>query len=212
MTSTISLSIPIPIPAIVINLDERTDRWQWIQEHFNGIKTLRIERFPAIKHSRGYVGCLLSHQAIVRYAQEHNYEMVCVLEDDCKLCEEFDSRFPHVLEWLINNRNEWDVFNGGLAFTKFYKGISILNKNPVILRTNGRQAQFVIYNRSSYETILRATTSDIIDVYINNHCRQITTVPFLSTQLPSKSNICHIYVNYTPFYKIAERKMLYYIK
>lgn len=208
MTSTIMT----PIPAVVINLDERKDRWQWIQEQLREIKTLSIERFSAIKHKKGYMGCLLSHQSIVRYAYEHNYEMVLVLEDDCQLCDDFDQRFPPVLDWLMNHRSEWDTFNGGPAFTKFYKGISLLNKNPPILKTNGRQSQFVIYNRSCFETILKAGDGDRIDVYINHNCRQVTTVPLLSTQLPSKSNICRIYINYTPFYKIAERKMLSYIK
>ena len=42
----------------VINLDERTDRWENIQQTFNFFNLQRIE---AVKYTPGWFGCLQSH-------------------------------------------------------------------------------------------------------------------------------------------------------
>jgi GR25 family glycosyltransferase involved in LPS biosynthesis len=196
------------IPAIVINLDSRRDRWEWILQHFNNVKILKIERFPAIKHNKGTSGCLLSHQTIVKYAKEHNYEMVIVLEDDCKVCSDFDFRFPLVINWLLENKSEWDVFNGGPAYVKINHRTKVLCRQPNILRVSGLMCHFTIYNKSSYDNILNATEDDIIDEYIvDNNLRQVTTVPLLATQIPSQSNAQLGYKNYSREFLRSDRRL-----
>jgi glycosyl transferase family 25 len=67
--------------AFYINLDRRTDRRAEIEKEFaeNG---LVVERFPAIEHFSGIVGCGLSHIAVLKLARERGYESVMVFEDD----------------------------------------------------------------------------------------------------------------------------------
>ena len=66
---------------IYINLDKRTDRRKEIEEQLDDFG-LSYERFPAIYHPFGIVGCTQSHQAVLRLAKERGYKRVWILEDD----------------------------------------------------------------------------------------------------------------------------------
>jgi len=66
---------------IYINLDKRTDRREQIEQQLDEYG-LSYERFPAIYHSFGIVGCTQSHLAVLRLAKERGYKRVWILEDD----------------------------------------------------------------------------------------------------------------------------------
>jgi len=209
------------IPAIVINLDTRTDRWQQIIQRFSNVNSIQLERFSAIKHSKGSTGCLLSHQSIVRYAKDNNYEMVLVLEDDCKVCNDFDLRFPTIVDWLITNKHCWDTFNGGPAFVKinnhyhshyrYNHQTKILCRQLPIVMMSGLMCHFTIYNKSSYDTILSANHNCAIDEHINNNLRQVTSLPLLATQIPSQSNAQSGYKDYRNEFTKAQRKLTRFV-
>ena len=67
--------------AFYINLDRRTDRRAEIEKELadNGIVA---ERFPAIEHASGIIGCGLSHIAVLKLARERGYKSVMIFEDD----------------------------------------------------------------------------------------------------------------------------------
>jgi glycosyl transferase family 25 len=67
--------------AFYINLDRRTDRRSQIEKEFAD-RGLNVERFRAIEHSSGIVGCGLSHIAVLKLARERNYTSVMIFEDD----------------------------------------------------------------------------------------------------------------------------------
>jgi glycosyl transferase family 25 len=66
---------------IYINLDKRTDRREQMERQLDAFG-LSYERFPAIYHPFGIVGCSQSHQAVYRLAKERGYKNVWILEDD----------------------------------------------------------------------------------------------------------------------------------
>jgi len=66
---------------IYINLDKRTDRREEIEKQLDEYG-ISYERFPAIYHPFGIVGCTQSHQAVLRLAKERGYKRVWILEDD----------------------------------------------------------------------------------------------------------------------------------
>lgn len=43
--------------AHVINLDSRPDRYEYIDDQFKNIKSIKLQKFSAITHERGMVGC-----------------------------------------------------------------------------------------------------------------------------------------------------------
>lgn len=70
-----------------INLDYRTDRKEQFENqittHFkDSILESRIERFPAIKHEKGLLGCSMSHLEVIKKASQTNSKYIIVFEDD----------------------------------------------------------------------------------------------------------------------------------
>jgi GR25 family glycosyltransferase involved in LPS biosynthesis len=80
----------LPLDAIYyINLDHRVDKRQHMETnvfpYFQQDKLNladRIERFPAILHPNGAIGCSLSHIAVARKAKSAGARYYIVLEDD----------------------------------------------------------------------------------------------------------------------------------
>jgi glycosyl transferase family 25 len=83
MDKTIKIS-PLSdyIPMVFyINLDHRTDRQEALEKELVELG-LPFERFSAIRHELGAVGCSKSHLAVLKLAKERNYPRVLILEDD----------------------------------------------------------------------------------------------------------------------------------
>lgn len=53
------------------------------------------------------IGCSLSHQEIIRYAKEHNFENVLIFEDDCLFYKPFRQNLQRAVCEL--NQFEWDI-------------------------------------------------------------------------------------------------------
>ena len=72
-----------------INLENRIDR----DIHFlNEINTFlphykdKVERFTAIRHTIGSIGCTLSHISVLKKALQENHKYIIIFEDDFKFC------------------------------------------------------------------------------------------------------------------------------
>ena len=93
-----------------INLDHRIDRreqfTQQIATHFkDGILESRIERFPAIKHDHGLLGCSMSHLEVIKKAKADGARYVLVFEDDFEFIvsrETFENNIIKLFEQVAN--------------------------------------------------------------------------------------------------------------
>jgi GR25 family glycosyltransferase involved in LPS biosynthesis len=75
-----------------INLDSRPDRKQQFEEECKKMK-LEVERFSAIKHKIGGIGCTESHLNVLKKARDLKLEYVTIFEDDFQFLisrEEYD--------------------------------------------------------------------------------------------------------------------------
>lgn len=87
-----------------INLDIRTDRRLQFEEECQKMNIV-VERFPAIKHDIGGIGCTESHIAVLKKARDLKLESVTIFEDDFQFLisrEEYD-------QILSNLPNDYDV-------------------------------------------------------------------------------------------------------
>lgn len=98
---------------LYINLDHRKDRYYHINEEFNNLNIEEItnnkpERFSAIKHQNGAIGCTLSHIKCLEIALERKYPYVFICEDDIQFLDpqhfltsisEFEKQQP--LNWNV---------------------------------------------------------------------------------------------------------------
>ena len=83
--------------AFYINLDHRTDRRAEIEAELDRIG-IPCERFPAIKHNSGIVGCGYSHLAVLKEARARGYESVLLFEDD--------------FQFLVDKETFWSIMAG----------------------------------------------------------------------------------------------------
>jgi GR25 family glycosyltransferase involved in LPS biosynthesis len=162
--------------AVVINLDDRTDRWKAFQERVApqlGIDT--VERLSAVRgtelpgfgeppffHGRerdrtwaGRAGCTLSHRAALSRALKAGWQRVLILEDDIELAPGFSSLHEPLALKLA--RLDWDVCY--LGFTDPIGPVSNLveaEQGHSISRLYGcNTTHAYLVNARAYETLLK---------------------------------------------------------
>lgn len=93
--------------AFYINLDERTDRKQFVENEMQ-LLGINAQRFSAIKNLNGAIGCTLSHLKLLEMAIKNNYEHILIVEDDIQFLRPklFQQQFNNFLKFHGNN---WDV-------------------------------------------------------------------------------------------------------
>ena len=70
---------------VYINLDSRPDRREQIEHALRSLRVSKdgvVERFPAVAHTCGAIGCSSSHLAVLKRAEREGWTCVCILEDD----------------------------------------------------------------------------------------------------------------------------------
>jgi GR25 family glycosyltransferase involved in LPS biosynthesis len=99
-----------------INLDHRTDRKEQFENqittHFkDSILESRIERFPAIKHEQGLLGCSMSHLEVIKKARQTDAKYILVFEDDFEFLvsrEEFLSNLKQLFQQVETETSSLD--------------------------------------------------------------------------------------------------------
>ena len=83
----------------VINLDDRTDRWDAIQKLCSGAG-LTPRRISAVRATPGWIGCTYSHMKCMQIAKEEQLPWVLILEDDATFTPASFNRFRMLLPFL----------------------------------------------------------------------------------------------------------------
>ena len=90
-----------------INLKYRIDRKKQIEKELNNFH-IKYERFDAIKHDIGIIGCGLSHLAVLEKAKELNLKNVLIFEDDFKFIVD-ENTFWNEMNKFFNKNIDYDV-------------------------------------------------------------------------------------------------------
>lgn len=101
---------------VYINLDKRTDRRLEIETQLKEYD-ITFERFAAIPHSNGIVGCGYSHLKVLSIAREWECKNILILEDDFVFAvskEEFQQQIEKMFEY--NTLLPYDVIM--ISYTK----------------------------------------------------------------------------------------------
>lgn len=198
----------------VINLDKRKDRWEQIQENFKEYPFF-LQRFSAIKHHRGWIGCGLSHMRIVQMAKEANMPYVLLIEDDCHPTKHM-AHWGIIKHWLHTNKDKWDLFLGGNCYYNFkYRYDSIkpackLNDTIELYYTKLMCTQFLYINSSAYDKYLQweVDQESPIDMWPDKiGLRTISCVPFIAIQGNDHSDIRGYSMNYNKIFSTSEKMM-----
>lgn len=199
----------------VINLDERTDRWEQLQKEWKGV--FNLNRVAAIKETPGWKGCALSHIKIIEEAKSRGDPYVLIWEDDCTP----RNRHPRAILELWNevlyklsmHQDKWDIVLG--ATSRALKGgtynSTLSTKNVKVYDLpHGFTTHWILYNSSCYDRMIeyKNTLHTQIDVFMFQQFNVKVVTPFLAQQRESYSDIEGQTRNYTEWFDDAERKLL----
>jgi glycosyl transferase family 25 len=127
---------------IYINLEHRTDRKSQIESELQKYFPVeKIQRFNAIQHHHGGIGCTMSHIAVLEMAIENNWKNCLIIEDDAVW-----SNFPtsySILEKLVNN--SFDVITLGIAHARYTPEFKLLS---------GQTTTAYLIQQKYYKTLL----------------------------------------------------------
>ncbi|NBR15572.1 MAG: glycosyltransferase family 25 protein [Crocinitomicaceae bacterium] len=198
----------------VINLDERTDRWEQIQKEWKGY--FNLTRVSAVRETPGWKGCSLSHIKIIEEAKSRGDPYVLIWEDDCiprkhpKVVREL---WDEILCKLSHFRDRWDIVLG--ATSRAYRGAT---HNPTLSSQrvkiydlpHGFTTHWTLYNSSCYDKMIeyKNTLQCEIDVFMYQTCNVKVVIPFLAQQRKGYSDIECLERDYSEWFDDTENKLL----
>lgn len=200
----------------VINLIERTDRWENIINTFG--KEFNLIKVEAIKDSNGEHGCFLSHKKCIQIAKDKGLKNIIVFEDDCiknpYIEFDFSKKANNIMDYL-NNCEDWDIFIGACNFCDGEHIIKRINcdTEDIFQMRRGTTAHFIVYNSSCYDFYLNADiTKCPVDILWYDKLKTLTILPFIAYQSAGLSNIQNRYADYVELIRSHELKLLEHIK
>lgn len=142
-----------------INLAKRTDRRAELENELNAYGVSNYERFPAIEHASGTVGCGYSHLAVLELAKERGYKNVLILEDDFTFalsCAHFQRQITAFFEYEM----PYDVLM--ISYMKHSITKKQKTKFPGISRLlEARNASGYLVNSHYYQKLIDLYTESI---------------------------------------------------
>lgn len=212
----------------IINLKNRTDRWNICKEQLIKNNITNYKRFDAIrpdltkvnpihysknnmKLSKNYItgalGCKLSHLSVINDAKVNNYSKILILEDDFLLCNNFIEKYNNTIQNIDKNN---------INYNMLYLGFSIVRDNPYIdtkinnlkILKNAHTTHAYILDKSFYDTIINEINTCYceIDVCYANMQKKYNNIygifPSLIAQRTSYSDIMEKNINYNKVIKL----------
>lgn len=197
------------IPCFYINLAHRTDRKEELERQFSGVTdTVSLERFNAIRHEKGAIGCSLSHIACIEMAKTRGLDYVVILEDDFQLIVSPEQLVEQIKRLLAL---EWDVCLLSAYVQK------ITDKTDTHAKVTAAQTATAYIVRAHYydkllanfkQSVANLIAGERYSTYaLDQYWKQlqsvdnwIISIPLLGVQRPSFSDIEQKVVNYEPFF------------
>jgi GR25 family glycosyltransferase involved in LPS biosynthesis len=160
------------------------------------------------------LGCGLSFVKIVKYAKENNLKTVLIFEDDNMPLDNFENRWFTIKNWLDNNLDKWEIFNGGARFMDWlYYNKKTPNPDKydveIVYKINNIEYLFqsdimvsgnwIYINSNCYDKVInwqynnKNNNDNLLipmDQYITNkkHFKHVYCIPPLALQYNSKSD------------------------
>jgi len=153
-----------------INLDKRTDRRKEIEDELRKIGIRNFQRFPAVEHKDGAIGCAYSHLNVLKEAKEKNYKNVLIFEDD--------------FEFTVSKKEFWKLMDAikGLDYDVIMFGYA-LNKHEDFNDTfykvlDAQTASAYLVNSGFYDILIKNLEEAVVKFeetgkhwhYANDQC------------------------------------------
>jgi glycosyl transferase family 25 len=193
---------------VYINLERRKDRLEQIQQELSIFPPEKVQRFNAISHEKGAIGCSMSHIAVLEMAISQNWKNVLIVEDDMQW-----SNFSEVILRSLLSQ-PYDVIGLGGTFVRY-------NKHTYKASFFSTTTAYVISNH--YYSVLLQNFKEgcqkLIESYeppkyaLDRYWQQIQSrddwyiiMPPICIQRPSYSDIENTNVNYNSLFNSKTKK------
>jgi len=171
----------------VINLAERTDRWEAFQKAW-ATTELKVERTDAIKDADVYKAVFTKHRELIEEAYARGDKYLLIMEDDAVPCADFDVRWKQVRD-ILHSFDNWEIFNGGcLAIHDSIKQVLRLEDKKTHFKTlllspsRGCMAQFLYFNVEKARERMKTWDGQEFDAWYCDKFEVLACVPFLAIQ------------------------------
>jgi hypothetical protein len=205
--------------AYVLNQTHRTDRKENMLEDFKDAP-FTLEFTEGIQYSNPfqnrvedkYDAVAMTHLELLKKARAEGLKTLLLLEDDCTPDQNYIKRWSEIKEYLDNNLDLWDTFNGGQLGILDVKKVIKLNKDNLILQAyGGSNSHWMYFN---VESVLPKLLESFglekrleIDMFYPLKCKNYACFPFLGEQSPGFSDINNINRDWTVLYAETKRQM-----
>jgi GR25 family glycosyltransferase involved in LPS biosynthesis len=187
---------------VYINLEHRTDRRKEIEAELACFGD-RVERFNAIRHVTGGIGCSMSHLQVLKRAKEAGWKNVLVVEDDFvwNRTEEGMTCFERIIQ------KPFDVI--------LVSGADIICSSDNRL-VSGQAATCYLVASHYYDTLIQNFIEGVLGFMKTGHYPTYAldqywkrlqpsdhwyiVTPILGIQRPSYSDIEHKFTDYRSFF------------
>jgi len=216
------------VTAHVINVAERTDRWDRFMSDWQDQTTIKIEREDAFKPDGEeirdvYDAVFLKHRQILTKAYANGEKFCLIMEDDAKPCKDFGERFEAVMEYLTVYEDKWEIFNGGmLSIRDCVQGIvrlthkSELFPPTMLLNVNrGAMAHFLVFNVEKALKKMEEWEADDkpqFDGWYSHKLSCIASIPYLAEQHDGFSDAGGDERKWSDRFKFEEATMIYSLR
>lgn len=205
----------------VINLLERTDRWESFQKVWDTTR-LAYHRTDAFKEEDVYKAVFLKHRFLIEEAHLRGDKYLLVLEDDAVPSPDFDARWSNIKS-ALHSFEAWDVFNGGcLAIHDKIDRIFCVKDNETGLTTalldvsRGCMAQFLYFNVANMLPKMRLWEEKGCPHFDSWYCgedfKTLACIPYLATQSDGYSNAQSGHREWEERFKAEESSLRYSLR
>lgn len=193
-----------------INLDRRTDRWEECKNEFDK-HHLKVKRFSAVDGNtlhgvpgltKGNVGAIYSHKAVIQHAKDNKYENILILEDDVEFHDDMNQLFFKFIEEVPSN---WDM----IFFGANHSANNIWMTEPLIRVTEhvykiirSYANHCYVVRESAYNKLIEALSrkdkpNDVLVSDIQKEMNCYLFRPHLAWQRPSYSDLQEEFTEYS---------------
>lgn len=195
------------IPTFVVNLPDRTDRYNHIVKEFEGRDEFELTIIRAVEHKIGAIGLWQSFRNLVKQAQKNNLDYILICEDDHQFTAKYNPR-DFVEKVSLGKEKGFDLLLGGVSS---FNG-ALHYKENLFWVEQFTGMQFVVIFKKFYETFLSISLRkhDNLDVQMYLYTDNIFVFyPQISIQKNfNYSDITHKnnQLNVEEYYESTEKK------
>jgi GR25 family glycosyltransferase involved in LPS biosynthesis len=198
--------------AYVINLDIRPDRWRKMCELWSPY--LSLERVSGIMlpedgRPHNHVaadGLGQTHMKLYREAIARGDKTILIMEDDAVPQPGWHKRWLEHKEWLDNNLDQWDVYNGGAHQLKKCYGVKEFTDSVILDSQLGSASHFMYLNLQAIDRLLNWENHkmDIDMWFCSTGFKLYCAYPILAKQANGHSNIINVIRDFDREYMVNE--------